>query len=74
MKIGNGGNWFWRNAGADGFDVKVTDWNTFKNVWGYQRQPSNPWECFFWASEDVYGVRYWFATSCSRKRGFICQF
>ena len=74
MKIGNGGNWFWRNAGADGFDVKVTDWNTFKNVWGYQRQSSNPWECFFWAPEDVYGVRYWFATSCSRKRGFICKF
>ena len=39
---------------------------TWQNLWKLMY----PWECFFWNPErsTLYG------TSCSRKRGFICQF
>lgn len=72
---GQNGSWYWRNAGSNNADVKVyTNSHDFEYIWGHQTQSSNPWECFFWNPEAVYGSKSWYATSCSRKRGFICQF
>ena len=71
---GHSGSWYWKNADADGYDVKVdTTSNSFKQVWGYRKQ-SNPWECFFWNPKAIYGIKSWYGTACSRKRGFICQY
>jgi len=75
LRKGNNGNWYWRNAGSNNSDVKVNTYSDdFKYLWGHQKQSSNPWECFFWEPQAVYGSKSWYATSCSRKRGFICQF
>jgi len=75
LKRNKSRNWYWRNARGT-TDVKVDVYsNYFENIWGVRRQSSYANNCFFWMPKELYGGSWgWADTTCSTRRGYICQF
>ena len=71
-------DWYWRNVNPTfPTDVKVDVYSKdFENIWGVRRESGiYDGDCFYWKPKEFYDDEWgWIASSCSGKRGYICQF